>query len=104
MTCSRASHNSRFNRRTSAACRSSAVEPYNDEPPDSNDAALPCTVTSETANDDNNIRNERKKETRKPNTHTVSTNSKIYVDKKLKYLRRKRPEQAINQHEQISNC
>lgn len=43
ITCSRASHNSRFNRRTSLAWRSS-VEPYNDEPPDINDAALPCTV------------------------------------------------------------
>lgn len=43
MTCSRASHNSRLRRRTSAAWRSSAVDPYNDEPPDSNEAALPCT-------------------------------------------------------------
>lgn len=42
ITCSRASHNSRFRRRTSFAWRSS-VEPYNDEPPDINDAALPCT-------------------------------------------------------------
>lgn len=45
--CSRASHNSRFKRRTSFACRSSA-EPYNDEPPDINDAALPCTVKTQT--------------------------------------------------------
>lgn len=43
MTCSRASHNSRLRRRTSFACRSSVVDPYNDEPPDSNEAALPCT-------------------------------------------------------------
>lgn len=40
ITCSRASFNSRFKRRTSFNCLSS-VEPYNDEPPDSNDAALP---------------------------------------------------------------
>lgn len=45
ITCSRASHNSRFKRRTSLTWRSSA-EPYNDEPPDINDAALPCTVSN----------------------------------------------------------
>lgn len=42
-TWSRASPNSRFNRRTSFACLSSA-EPYNDEPPDINDAVLPWAV------------------------------------------------------------
>lgn len=42
ITWSLASDNSLFNRRTSFACRSSA-EPYRELPPDSKDAALPCT-------------------------------------------------------------
>lgn len=46
-TWSRASPNSRFKRRTSWACRSSD-EPYIDEPPDTNDAALPCTIFNHT--------------------------------------------------------
>jgi len=44
ITCSRASVNSRFKRRTSFACRcSSVVEPYIEEPPDMSDIWLPCT-------------------------------------------------------------
>lgn len=44
-TWSRASPSSRFKRRTSMACRSS-VDPYIDEPPDTNDVALPCATVS----------------------------------------------------------
>lgn len=47
-TCSRASTSSRFKRRISLVWRSSAwLEPYNDDPPDINDAALPCTVNNQ---------------------------------------------------------
>ena len=45
ITCSRASVNSRFNRRTSFACRcSSVIDPYIDEPPDMSDIWLPWAV------------------------------------------------------------